>query len=155
MFSFSSSLDLSTNLFLVCTFADTCTYVIYSIVCVTIHLVLLFNSMVFCTMYIIICSPTIPYSGNLSREKTFANLWKNVISWRKLSWIVCLYLLCQTIAEKTFADRHKTAKFAKVFSLESFPLYGTNLMIQSCILHRAILLFTKSQVQDRKYGVEM
>ena len=27
--------------------------------------------------------------------------------------------------EKTFAYSHKTAKFAKVFSLESFPLYGT------------------------------
>ena len=27
-------------------------------------------------------------------------------------------------AEKTFANRHKTVKFAKVFSLESFPLYG-------------------------------
>ena len=26
--------------------------------------------------------------------------------------------------EKTFANRQKTAKFAKVFSLESFPLYG-------------------------------
>ena len=29
----------------------------------------------------------------------------------------------QTIAEKTFTDRHKTVKFAKVFSLENFPLY--------------------------------
>ena len=27
--------------------------------------------------------------------------------------------------EKTFANSHKTAKFAKVFSLKSFPLYGT------------------------------
>ena len=26
--------------------------------------------------------------------------------------------------EKTFTNGHKTAKFAKVFSLESFPLYG-------------------------------
>ena len=49
---------------------------------------------------------------------------KNVISRRKLLWIARLYVLCrqslQTIAEKTFADRHKTAKFANVFSLESF-----------------------------------
>ena len=30
-----------------------------------------------------------------------------------------------SFAEKTFANRHKTAKFAKVFSLESFPLYST------------------------------
>ena len=27
-------------------------------------------------------------------------------------------------AEKTFADSHKSAKFTKVFSLKSFPLYG-------------------------------
>ena len=27
-------------------------------------------------------------------------------------------------AEKTFAYSHKTAKFVKVFSLKSFPLYG-------------------------------
>ena len=29
-------------------------------------------------------------------------------------------------AEKTFANWLQTAKFAKVFSLESFPLYGIN-----------------------------
>ena len=27
-------------------------------------------------------------------------------------------------AEKTFTNSHKTAKFTKIFSLESFPLYG-------------------------------
>ena len=30
----------------------------------------------------------------------------------------------QNFAEKTFANSHKTKKFAKVFSLESFPLYS-------------------------------
>ena len=30
----------------------------------------------------------------------------------------------QNFAEKTFANTHKTAKFTKLFSLESFPLYG-------------------------------
>ena len=29
-------------------------------------------------------------------------------------------------AEKTFVNNHKTAKIAKLFSLESFPLYGTS-----------------------------
>ena len=29
-------------------------------------------------------------------------------------------------AENTFANSHKTARFAKVFSLESFPPYGTS-----------------------------
>ena len=27
--------------------------------------------------------------------------------------------------KKTYANSHKTAKFTKVFSFESFPLYGT------------------------------
>ena len=40
----------------------------------------------------------------------------------------CLPVLCQTtppnFAEKTYVHSHKTAKFAKVFSLESFPVYG-------------------------------
>ena len=31
------------------------------------------------------------------------------------------------IADKTFADCHKNAKFAKVFSLESFRLYGRSI----------------------------
>ena len=35
----------------------------------------------------------IPYSGNHSREKTFANWWENGISLRKLSWIARLYRL--------------------------------------------------------------
>ena len=30
---------------------------------------------------------------------------------------------------KTFAGGSKTAKFVKVFSLESFPLYGTLLLV--------------------------
>ena len=30
----------------------------------------------------------------------------------------------QTIMEKTFAERHRTVEFVKVFSLESFPLYS-------------------------------
>ena len=39
--------------------------------------------------------------------------------------------------EKTFANSHKTAKFAKVFSLESFPLYGISLLLHvyyCCVL---------------------
>ena len=34
--------------------------------------------------------------------------------------------------EKTFTNVSKSAKFAKVFSLESFPLYGIILLMQSC-----------------------
>ena len=32
-------------------------------------------------------------------------------------------------AEKTFTNSHKIAKFTKVFSLESFPLYGIKLFL--------------------------
>ena len=35
--------------------------------------------------------------------------------------------------EKTFADSPKTTKFAKVFSLESFLLYGTLLYTSSTV----------------------
>ena len=34
-------------------------------------------------------------------------------------------------AEKTFVNSYKTSKFVKVFSLESFPLYGLYLVIGS------------------------
>ena len=67
------------------------------------------------------------YSGKLSREKTFANWWKRQFSWRKLSRNACCAAPKDTtppnFAEKNFVNSHKTAKFAKVFSLESFPLY--------------------------------
>jgi len=70
----------------------------------------------------------IPYSGKLLREKTFMNWWKIRYSRRKLSWIA---RLCHSkerhipnFVEKTFTNGHKTRKFVKVFSLESFPLYG-------------------------------
>ena len=64
----------------------------------------------------------IPYSRKLSREKTFANWWKNQknrFSQRKLSRIA---RLCRAkdatppnFAEKTFTNSHKTAKFTKVW----------------------------------------
>ena len=47
---------------------------------------------------------------------------------KKLSQPACLCRTKDTMppnfAEKTFVNSHKTAKFAKVFSLKSFPLYG-------------------------------
>ena len=64
----------------------------------------------------------IPYSRKLSREKTFANWWKNQknrFSRRKLSRIA---RLCRAkdatppnFAEKTFTNSHKTTKFTKVW----------------------------------------
>ena len=72
-------------------------------------------------------SEGISYSGKLSREKT-VNWWKIKFLRRKLSRIVTFAALKDAtpsnFAEKTFANSYKTAKFAKVFSLESFPLYG-------------------------------
>ena len=47
---------------------------------------------------------------------------------RENSQIVCFCCaMLPNFAEKTCANSYKTAKFTKVFSLESFPLYGTNL----------------------------
>ena len=59
---------------------------------------------------------------------------KNGISQRKLSWIACLYCLLSTEPSRTlkFADRHKTAKFAKVFILGGFPLNGIHMYVQVC-----------------------
>ena len=44
--------------------------------------------------------------------------------------------------EKTFAYSHKTAKFVKVFSLKSFPLYGTSFSSESV----QTLYFNKARV---------
>ena len=55
-------------------------------------------------------------------------------------------------AEKTFVNSYKTSKFVKVFSLESFPLYGLYLVIGSvryivdvegCLLHCVHILLHK------------
>ena len=66
-------------------------------------------------------------SGKLSREKTFTNWWKIWFSWRKLLRIAlfCRAKGCHTPkfrGEKTFANSHKTAKFAK-FSLSKVSRY--------------------------------
>ena len=70
----------------------------------------------------------VPYSGNLSREKNFENWWKMGFCGENFRGLLAHAAYCPpsfvTFAEKTFADRHKTAKFAKDFSLESFTLYG-------------------------------
>ena len=70
------------------------------------------------------------YSGKLSRDKTFVNWRKIRFSHRKLSRIAHWYMVSPpkdttppNYAEKTFANSYKTSKFAKVFSLEIFPLY--------------------------------
>ena len=74
-----------------------------------------------------------PHSHTVWREtfegENFRELVKIRFSQRKLSWIARFYNAKECHApnfvEKTFAYSHKTVKFAKVFSLESFLLYGT------------------------------
>ena len=58
--------------------------------------------------------------------ENFRGLVKIQFSWRKLSRIAHLYCAkrCHTPHFCTFVNSHKTAKFAKVFFLKSFPLYG-------------------------------
>ena len=47
-------------------------------------------------------------------------------------WCRCQKMPCPpNFTEKTFVNSYKTSKFVKVFSLESFPLYGLYLVIGS------------------------
>ena len=46
--------------------------------------------------------------------------------------------------EKTFVNSHKTLKFAKVFSLESFPLYSTQYLITGMCFSLQLLRGTQS-----------
>ena len=68
------------------------------------------------------------YSGKRLREKTW---WKIRFSRRKISWIA--RFCCakghhnSKFRRETFANSHKTAKFAKVFYHKTFPLYGIHM----------------------------
>ena len=89
-------------------------------------------------------SSWVPYSGKLLREKTFANWWKIHFSQRKRSRIAPFSCANGCHAPKfreiTFTNSHKTTKFAKVFSLESFPLYGMLVTYGTPTLLRTLLL---------------
>ena len=82
------------------------------------------------------------YSKKLLREKIFVNLWK--VRFRRenirglLAFAVPKDATPLNFVEKTCANSHKTAKFAKVFSLEIFPLYGTcgNKGFEICLYKR-------------------
>ena len=72
----------------------------------------------------------IPYSGKLSREETFVKFGEkdNIRGEnfrRLLAFAVPKDTTPPNFTKKTFTDSHKTAKFVKVFSLKSFPLYDT------------------------------
>ena len=73
----------------------------------------------------------IPYSGKLLREKIFVNcMVKNMLFAEKTS-VDCSLLLSQMTPRPKFCGdnfcySHKTTKFIKVFSLKSFPLYGSS-----------------------------
>ena len=70
----------------------------------------------------------LPYIRKLLREKTFANnWWKYDFRGENLCGLLTFAVPKDTtprICGETFAYSHKTAKFAQVFSLKSFPLYG-------------------------------
>ena len=73
----------------------------------------------------------LPYTRKLSREKRFTNWWRIRNSRRKLLWIASATNYMYVWVWPPFADGPKTSKFAKVFSLESFLLYGILLLIKS------------------------
>ena len=59
----------------------------------------------------------------------------------------------QTIMEKTFTDRHKTAKFAKVCSLEYFLLYGIHFKLD--ILYSSLSLPGQQSVSESDWSDEI
>ena len=78
------------------------------------------------------------------REKAFTN-WNIRIKQRNICRLLAHTVYCplsvQTIVEKTFADRYKTAKFAKSLSLESFPLHNINYCNESGTGLQSILVY--------------
>ena len=64
----------------------------------------------------------IPYSGKLSREKTFANCEKYDFYEENIRGLLT-FAAPKNITEKTFTNSLKATKFAKIFSLKSFLLY--------------------------------
>ena len=66
---------------------------------------------------------TIPYGGKLLREKTFTD-WGKIRFLRIARFCSAKGVTPPNFSEKTFTNSHKTTKFTKVFSLESFPLYS-------------------------------
>ena len=69
----------------------------------------------------------LPYSGNFQGEN-FRKWWEMRNLWIKLLWIAKEPLSIsgcgRRFSRRKLADSPKTTKFAKVFSLERFPLYG-------------------------------
>jgi len=63
----------------------------------------------------------IPYSRKLSQIGDF----RRENFHRLLIRAMLKDTMSPNFAEKTFANSHKTAKLAKVYSLQSFPLYGS------------------------------
>ena len=93
-----------------------------------------------------------------SEGENFRELVKNTILWRKCSRIAHL---CRTkehltpkFCKKISMNRHKTAKFVKVFSLESFPQYGRqfaplcNFPVLCFAILSSTLLFMKALDND-------
>ena len=85
----------------------------------------------------------LPYSGLFWREKFFANCWyvrsngnfggkifAVPLAKRSHAYLtrvrVTQFERSRIFMKNLFADRHKAAKFVKIFSLEKNPLYGIN-----------------------------
>ena len=60
----------------------------------------------------------LPYSRKLTREKNFYELVENLIFMERITCLCCQWMSMDTMSpnftEKTFANSHKTSKFAKV-----------------------------------------
>ena len=87
--------------------------------------------------------------AKVSREKTFTNWWKYDIrgeNFRRLLAFATPKGAMPQISWRKLSRRATKLKFAKVFSLESFPLYGI-LLVLSYIIYITLVLYLVSIVQ--------
>ena len=101
----------------------------------------------------------IPYSGKLSREKTFTNWWKMWFSrrklWRLLAFAAPKDATLPNFGEKTFANSHTTVKFVKVFSLKTsrYTVFYVGSLIRTH-LRPAILAQRGILISERKWSTQ-
>ena len=100
--------------------------------------------------------PHIPYNGKLLRGKTLRIDEKYNFHGEKFHGLLALAAPKDTtppnFAEKTFANSHKTVKFAKVSPSKSFPLYGILDRNSGVCTRGKAVLFVVSPIHTRYCG---
>ena len=99
----------------------------------------------------------LPYSGKLLREKTFANfavLWQYTKVFFRKIWGHGILWQKQAIHKSFLRENCIFHQFAKVFSLESLPLYGSLLQLSTTLtmltaLRRYLLFLDRRNTENQ------